>query len=106
MSVSRSRLLVGGHLIRIVIVQQVVPGSHKSGLAEVPECWAGKPPLVDQPSAPAGSVLVYNGHTWHAGGASTSDVLRCSIFGHDKPMQIAVNRPVPIETPTNGGCSR
>ena len=51
-----------------------------SGMSEVPDGW--EPPLVVQPSAPAGSVLVYNGHCWHAGGANTSDIYRCSCFGH------------------------
>jgi len=60
---------------------RVVPGSHMSGMAEVPDGW--EPPMVVQPSAPAGSVLVYNGHCWHAGGANTSeDKYRCSAFGH------------------------
>ena len=52
-----------------------------SGMAEVPAGW--EPPMIVQPSAPAGSVLVYNGHCWHAGGANTSeDKYRCSAFGH------------------------
>jgi ectoine hydroxylase-related dioxygenase (phytanoyl-CoA dioxygenase family) len=115
---------------------RVVPGSHMSGISApeiplVPHDW--QPPLVVQPSAPAGqptaascrryctasvcpghcsrlqrsslpdplnapsvcsyreggvsgiagSVLIYNGHCWHAGGANTSDnAYRCSMFGH------------------------
>lgn len=64
----------------------MVPGSHKSGLAELPDPWHGpeaEPPLTVQPDCPAGSVVVYNGHCWHAGGRNESkDVYRCSCFGH------------------------
>ena len=60
---------------------RVVPGSHKSGLGELPQGW--EPPLVVQPECPAGSVILYNGHSWHAGGENTSDdSYRCSVFGH------------------------
>ena len=39
--------------------------------------------LTVQPECPAGSVIVYNGHCWHAGGRNESeDAYRCSCFGH------------------------
>ena len=67
-------------LTHCMAAAHVTTGSHMSGMSEVPDGW--EPPLVVQPSAPAGSVLVYNGHCWHAGGANTSDIDRCSCFGH------------------------
>ncbi len=59
---------------------RVVPGTHKSGLGH-------PPPGVDvkyyvQPSAPAGSVLIFNGQCWHAGGANGSDANRHALFAH------------------------
>ena len=59
---------------------RVVPGSHKSGLHTPPEGFTV--PHVVQPEAPAGSVLVFNGQTWHGGGANTSDGNRHALFGH------------------------
>jgi len=65
---------------------RVVPGSHMSGMGELPDIWHGaenEPPLTVQPECPAGSVIVYNGHCWHAGGRNESeDAYRCSCFGH------------------------
>ena len=37
---------------------------------------------VFQPTAAAGSVIVFNGQTWHGGGANTSDRARHALFGH------------------------
>lgn len=59
---------------------RVVPGTHKSGLGH-------PPPGVDvkyyvQPSAPAGSVLVFNGQCWHAGGANRGNANRHALFAH------------------------
>ncbi len=59
---------------------RVVPGTHKSGLGH-------PPPEVEvkycvQPSAPAGSVLVFNGQCWHAGGANRSNANRHALFAH------------------------
>ena len=59
---------------------RVVPGSHKSGLGEPPEGFEVKHEL--QPTAAAGSVIVFNGQTWHGGGANTSDRTRHALFGH------------------------
>ena len=49
---------------------RIVPGSHKSGLAGPPEGMEVR--HVFQPEAPAGSVLVFNGQCWHAGGANST----------------------------------
>ena len=35
-----------------------------------------------QPEAAAGCVIVFNGQTWHAGGANNSDSNRHALFGH------------------------
>ncbi len=59
---------------------RVVPGSHKSGLATPPETASVK--HIAQPEAPAGSVIVFNGQTWHAGGANTGTANRHALFGH------------------------
>ena len=59
---------------------RVVPGSHKSGLATPPENVSVK--HIAQPEAPAGSVIVFNGQTWHAGGANTGTANRHALFGH------------------------
>ena len=59
---------------------RIVPGSHKSGLIAPPEGFEVKHEI--QPSAPAGSVIVFNGQCWHGGGANTSDRTRHALFGH------------------------
>jgi ectoine hydroxylase-related dioxygenase (phytanoyl-CoA dioxygenase family) len=59
---------------------RVVPGSHKSGLGAPPEGFEVK--HETQPSAPAGSVIVFNGQCWHGGGANISDRTRHALFGH------------------------
>ena len=59
---------------------RVVPGSHKTGRGAPPECFDLK--HIVQTEAKAGSVLVYNGQVWHAGGGNTSDHNRHAVFGH------------------------
>lgn len=59
---------------------RVVPGSHRSGLVVPPEDMEVK--HVVQPSAPAGSVIMFNGQTWHGGGANNSQDNRHALFGH------------------------
>ncbi len=59
---------------------RVVPGSHKSGLTIPPEHLSVK--HIAQPEAPAGSVIVFNGQTWHGGGANTGNANRHALFGH------------------------
>ena len=59
---------------------RVVPGSHHSGLAAPPEGFDVK--HIVQPDAPAGSVLVFNGQCWHAGGRNDSEANRHGLFGH------------------------
>jgi ectoine hydroxylase-related dioxygenase (phytanoyl-CoA dioxygenase family) len=57
-----------------------VPGTHKSGLGGPPEGLDLK--HVAEAIAPIGSVLVFNGQTWHGGGKNTSDRNRHALFGH------------------------
>lgn len=59
---------------------RVVPGSHKSGRAAPPEGF--EVGHIVQPTAAAGSVLMFNGQCWHAGGANSSNHSRHALFGH------------------------
>ena len=59
---------------------RIVPGSHKSGLAGPPEGLEVR--HVFQPEAAAGSVLVFNGQCWHAGGANSTGGNRHALFAH------------------------
>ncbi|MAA68945.1 MAG: hypothetical protein CL915_09345 [Deltaproteobacteria bacterium] len=59
---------------------RIVPGSHKSGMAGPPTDF--KVQHVFQVTAKAGSVLVFNGQCWHAGGNNHTDVNRYALFGH------------------------
>ena len=59
---------------------RIVPGSHKSGLAGPPEGFAVQ--HVFEVTAKAGSVLVFNGQCWHAGGNNQTEVNRHALFGH------------------------
>ncbi|MEM7031246.1 MAG: phytanoyl-CoA dioxygenase family protein [Chloroflexota bacterium] len=59
---------------------RIVPGSHKSGLARIPEGL--EPKHVAEAIAPAGSVLVFNGQCWHGGGNNRTEVNRHAMFGH------------------------
>lgn len=71
---------------------RVVPGSHKSGLASPPDGFEAV--HVFQPEAAAGSVLVFNGQTWHGGGGNTGAENRHALFGHyRKHMLLFQNDP-------------
>ena len=59
---------------------RVVPGTHRSGLLGPPEDFDVK--YEFQPVCPAGSVIIFNGQTWHGGGQNTSDQVRPALFGH------------------------
>ena len=64
-----------------------VPGSHKSGLREPPETLELK--HVAEAIAPIGSVLVFNGQTWHGGGKNTGTINRHALFGHYRKRMLA-----------------
>ena len=57
-----------------------VPGTHKSGKALPPEELELK--HVIEAIAPIGSVLVFNGQTWHGGGRNIGAKNRHALFGH------------------------
>jgi ectoine hydroxylase-related dioxygenase (phytanoyl-CoA dioxygenase family) len=59
---------------------RVIPGTHRSGLQEPPKDLELK--YVVTALAPIGSVLVFNGQTWHGGGANNGDRNRHALFGH------------------------
>ena len=59
---------------------RLVPGSHQSHLFEPPEDL--DIPYVMQPNVPAGSVVIFNGQTWHGGGANNTNQNRTAMFGH------------------------
>ena len=59
---------------------RVIPGTHRSGLAEPPPGLELKHVVTAE--GPAGSVLVFNGQTWHGGGANRGDRNRHALFGH------------------------
>ncbi|MDP7633857.1 MAG: phytanoyl-CoA dioxygenase family protein, partial [Candidatus Latescibacteria bacterium] len=59
---------------------RVIPGTHRSGMGQPPEGLELK--HVVTALAPAGSVLVFNGQTWHGGGANNGDRNRHALFGH------------------------
>lgn len=59
---------------------RIVPGSHRFPESVPPE---GRTlPHILAPTAPAGSVLIFNGQCWHGGGANESGDRRRAIFGH------------------------
>lgn len=61
--------------------KRVVPGSHRSGLQKPPEGF--EIPYEMQPEIKAGSVIIFNGQTWHGGGQNnTKDENRYAMFGH------------------------
>lgn len=71
---------------------RTVPGSHKSGLALPPDELELK--YIVEAIAPIGSVLVFNGQTWHGGGQNTGNKNRHALFGHyRKRMLVFQNDP-------------
>ena len=59
---------------------RIVPGSHKSGHDGPPEGFDVQ--HVFQPTCKAGSVLIFNGQCWHAGGANDTADNRYAVFAH------------------------
>ena len=59
---------------------RIVAGSHKSGMAGPPDGFSVK--HIHQVTAPAGSVLIFNGQCWHGGGNNSTDQDRHALFGH------------------------
>lgn len=59
---------------------RLVPGSHRAEASYPPKERAV--PHVMAPTGPAGSVLLFNGQSWHGGGANRSQGRRRAAFGH------------------------
>ena len=59
---------------------RILPGSHKSGMGGPAKGSEVK--YYVQPEAKAGSVLIFNGQCWHAGGANSSQANRHGLFAH------------------------
>lgn len=59
---------------------RILPGTHRSGLDRPPADLEIK--YAYQAEAPAGSVLIFNGQCWHAGGRNDSDRNRHALFAH------------------------
>jgi ectoine hydroxylase-related dioxygenase (phytanoyl-CoA dioxygenase family) len=57
-----------------------VPGTHRSVYPGPPSNMQIK--YIHQITAPAGSVLIFNGQCWHGAGANTSNQDRHALFGH------------------------
>lgn len=59
---------------------RLVPGSHRSERSEPPA--GAEVTLVHRALGPAGSVFVFDGRCWHAGGANRTNRARHALFGH------------------------
>lgn len=59
---------------------RIVPGSHRSGHDGPPVGFDVQ--HVFQPTCKAGSVLIFNGQCWHAGGANQTTDNRYAVFAH------------------------
>ena len=55
---------------------RVVPGTHRSGLLGPPEGFDVK--YEFQAVCPAGSVIIFNGQTWHGGGQTNARKNSCA----------------------------
>lgn len=85
---------------------RIVPGTHLDGhlpqdVLEDP--WAGHPEEV-LIEAPAGSVFIFNSHTWHGGTNNSTDRHRRAIHSYfcrgDQPQQVDQSRYLLAETRT------
>src|SRR5262249_49586029 len=71
---------------------RIGPGTNKRGFAAPREGMDVK--YIHQATAPAGSVLIFNGQCWHGGGRNRSDRNRHALFGHyRKHMLLFQNDP-------------
>jgi ectoine hydroxylase-related dioxygenase (phytanoyl-CoA dioxygenase family) len=70
-----------------------VPGSHRRGKAPEDELDDPAAPHPDERRviAPAGSVVVFNGHLWHSGTTNESErprrVIHAAFVRRDQPQQ-------------------
>ena len=59
---------------------RIVPGTHQSHLQEPPAGFDIKYEI--KAIVPAGSVIIFNGQTWHGGGENLTSENRYAMFGH------------------------
>ena len=85
---------------------RVVPGSHRSGKApsdDLPDPTGTHPNEVKL-LAPAGTVVIFNSHTWHGGTRNTSPNRRRAMHSYfcrrDQPQQLDQRRYLRPETRT------
>nr|WKN34753.1 phytanoyl-CoA dioxygenase family protein [Tunicatimonas sp. TK19036] len=83
---------------------RLVPGTHRSGILpqeELDDPWATHPDeiLVEEP---AGTVVIFNSHTWHGGTDNHTDNPRRSVHSYfcrrDQPQQVDQQRYLRPET--------
>lgn len=83
---------------------RIVPGSHLSGI--LPQDVLADPEASHQDEviieAPAGSVFIFNSHTWHGGTTNHTKDSRRSIHSYfcrsDQPQQVDQSRYIKMET--------
>jgi len=83
---------------------RLVPGTHTSGILpqeQLEDPWAPHPKELIL-EAPAGTVVIFNSHTWHGGTNNTTDAPRRSIHSYfcrrDMPQQVDQQRYLREET--------
>jgi hypothetical protein len=83
---------------------RVVPGTHLSGVLPQEVLQDPEAPHPDEViiEAPAGSVFIFNSHTWHGGTNNHSEKNRRSIHSYfcqsDQPQQVDQSRYIKNET--------
>ncbi|WKN42371.1 phytanoyl-CoA dioxygenase family protein [Tunicatimonas pelagia] len=83
---------------------RLVPGTHRSGILpqeELADPWATHPDEIII-EAPAGTVVIFNSHTWHGGTNNHTDTPRRSIHSYfcrrEQPQQVNQQRYIRPET--------
>ena len=77
---------------------RLVPGTHRSGLLPQEELSDPFAPHPDQVliEAPAGTVVVFNSHTWHGGTVNRTDRIRRAVHSYfcrrNQPQQVDQQR--------------
>lgn len=83
---------------------RVVPGTHRSGVLPQNVLQDPEAPHPDEViiEAPAGSVFIFNSHTWHGGTTNRTEKSRRSIHSYfcrsDQPQQVDQSRYIKKET--------
>lgn len=83
---------------------RVVPGTHRSGVLPQNVLQDPEAPHPDEViiEGPAGSVFIFNSHTWHGGTTNRTEKSRRSIHSYfcrsDQPQQVDQSRYIKKET--------